>query len=209
MSSILARDKLTTAQDPKEYLPFLRQLRALPMHRQQFEINDHLERYTLALECLALAVLEVPAGGEGGDENFENALAYTIKHQLFVTALRAFKGDAGRYKVRMDRDDGRMLIRGPGHPQRERGAPDGEEGLSGSRSTYVLVPYAPTLILAVFALAGQTKLAMEAYEAANAWQELFTIALDGKRAAWEIKALAVAVAGTSCSILRTSLTRCR
>lgn len=50
--------------------------------------------------------------------------------------------------------------------------------------------------LQVFSLGGQPAQAMKSYEKANAWQELFTLALtDGKRPASEIKVLAVEVAG--------------
>jgi len=36
-------------QDPKEYLPFLRELRALDKDNQRFRIDDHLERWERAL----------------------------------------------------------------------------------------------------------------------------------------------------------------
>ena len=42
-------------QDPREYLPFLRELRALDTYYQRFRINDHLGRRELALENLCLA----------------------------------------------------------------------------------------------------------------------------------------------------------
>lgn len=39
-------------QDPKEYLPFLRELKALDRHYQRFKIDDHLERWPKALTHL-------------------------------------------------------------------------------------------------------------------------------------------------------------
>ena len=42
-------------QDPREYLPFLRELRALDPHYQRFRIDDHLKRYEKALRSLSEA----------------------------------------------------------------------------------------------------------------------------------------------------------
>ena len=42
-------------QDPREYLPFLRELRALDKYYQRFRIDDHLKRYQSALQNLSLA----------------------------------------------------------------------------------------------------------------------------------------------------------
>lgn len=42
-------------QDPREYLPFLRELRALDKYYQRFRIDDHLKRYESALKNLNLA----------------------------------------------------------------------------------------------------------------------------------------------------------
>jgi len=42
-------------QDPREYLPFLRELRALETYYQRFRIDDHLKRYKSALRNLHLA----------------------------------------------------------------------------------------------------------------------------------------------------------
>lgn len=45
----------TLTQDPREYLPFLRELRALDQYYQRFRIDDHLKRYEKALKNLSLA----------------------------------------------------------------------------------------------------------------------------------------------------------
>lgn len=42
-------------QDPREYLPFLRELRALDKYYQRYRIDDHLNRHEKALENLSLA----------------------------------------------------------------------------------------------------------------------------------------------------------
>ena len=44
--------RLIGIQDPKEYLPFLRELRALDKHYQRFRIDDYLERRSKALASL-------------------------------------------------------------------------------------------------------------------------------------------------------------
>jgi elongator complex protein 1 len=50
---------LTSFQDPREYLPFLRELRALEKYYQRFRIDDHLKRYESALRNLTLAGLSI------------------------------------------------------------------------------------------------------------------------------------------------------
>lgn len=47
--------QLISSQDPREYLPFLRELRALPQYYQHFKIDDHLKRRAKALRSLSLA----------------------------------------------------------------------------------------------------------------------------------------------------------
>lgn len=46
---------LTVGQDPREYLPFLRELRSLETNYQKFKIDDHLKRYEKALKSLGNA----------------------------------------------------------------------------------------------------------------------------------------------------------
>lgn len=43
---------MRSQQDPKEYLPFLRELRELDKHYQRFRIDDYLERRGKALASL-------------------------------------------------------------------------------------------------------------------------------------------------------------
>jgi len=40
-------------KDPKEYLPFLNQLRRLPLNYQRYKIDCHLKRYEKALQHIA------------------------------------------------------------------------------------------------------------------------------------------------------------
>ena len=56
MSRMFTSDSLTdVSEDPREYLPFLRELRALEMYYQRFKIDDYLKRYESALRNLSLA----------------------------------------------------------------------------------------------------------------------------------------------------------
>ncbi|KIM63897.1 hypothetical protein SCLCIDRAFT_1213692 [Scleroderma citrinum Foug A] len=69
-------------KDPREYLPFLRELRALPVYYQHFRIDDHLRRYSKALSSLNLA----------GATYFQEALDYIERHQLYGPGLEIWKG---------------------------------------------------------------------------------------------------------------------
>jgi len=75
-------------KDPREYLPFLRELRALDEHYQKFKIDDYLKRHEKALRHLANA----------GDERFDEAIAYAEKYQLYDSALTIWK-DTPRYET--------------------------------------------------------------------------------------------------------------
>ncbi|GAA5993070.1 hypothetical protein JCM10908_003090 [Rhodotorula pacifica] len=76
-------------KDPREYLPFLRALRALPHHMQRHRIDDHLGRHASALRHITRA----------GDEHFDEALEYARKHRLFELALRSYENDANKYQA--------------------------------------------------------------------------------------------------------------
>ncbi|OCB85125.1 IkappaB kinase complex, IKAP component [Sanghuangporus baumii] len=79
-------------RDPREYLPFLRELRALPNYYQRHKIDDHLKRYSSALENLHLA----------GPEYFEEAVVFIEKHRLYREALSLWKNDVDHYKRILD-----------------------------------------------------------------------------------------------------------
>ncbi|KAI0919135.1 hypothetical protein AcV5_002129 [Taiwanofungus camphoratus] len=68
-------------KDPREYLPFLRELRALDHYYQRFKIDDHLKRHEKALVNLSLA----------GPERFDEAIEYVEKHQLYDHALSIWR----------------------------------------------------------------------------------------------------------------------
>ncbi|KAJ5655438.1 hypothetical protein N7507_007388 [Penicillium longicatenatum] len=65
--------------DPREYLPFLRKLQQLPETRRQFEIDNHLSRFTKALKHL------FTLGAH------EEILGYITKHFLYKEALEIYK----------------------------------------------------------------------------------------------------------------------
>ncbi|KAI0264133.1 IKI3 family-domain-containing protein [Gloeopeniophorella convolvens] len=67
-------------KDPREYLPFLRELRVLEKFYQRFRIDDHLKRYKSALQNLSLA----------GADYFDEITIYIEKHQLYETALEIY-----------------------------------------------------------------------------------------------------------------------
>ncbi|KAK2463075.1 hypothetical protein APHAL10511_004730 [Amanita phalloides] len=68
-------------KDPREYLPFLRELRALDKYYQQFRIDDHLKRREKALKNLSLT----------GPEHFQEAIDYIEKHRLYESALSIWR----------------------------------------------------------------------------------------------------------------------
>jgi len=70
-------------KDPKEYLPFLRELRALDKYEQRFRIDDHLGRRESALRNLKAA----------GPERFDDASSYLSRYELYDTAFEIYKDD--------------------------------------------------------------------------------------------------------------------
>jgi elongator complex protein 1 len=69
-------------QDPKEYLPFLRELRALDTHEQRFRIDDHLGRRESALRNIHAA----------GPSRFDDAASYLSRYELWDEAFRLYDG---------------------------------------------------------------------------------------------------------------------
>ncbi|KAH6910413.1 pol II transcription elongation factor [Coprinopsis sp. MPI-PUGE-AT-0042] len=61
-------------KDPREYLPFLRELRSLDKYYQRFRIDDHLKRYESALKNLA----------EAGPERFPEAMQGTDRYSAIL-----------------------------------------------------------------------------------------------------------------------------
>ncbi|KAF9975119.1 hypothetical protein BGZ73_001334 [Actinomortierella ambigua] len=77
-------------KDPREYLPFLNELRALEKYYQRFRIDDHLKRHARALTNLSQA----------GEKYFDECLAYTKKHSLYKEAIKIYRPTtAAKYKA--------------------------------------------------------------------------------------------------------------
>ncbi|KAK4050772.1 putative elongator complex protein 1 [Microbotryomycetes sp. JL201] len=76
-------------KDPREYLPFLQELRQLESAMQKFRIDDHLQRHASAIGNLAQA----------GDDYFEAVRTYAREHELHAIALQSYRGDISRYNV--------------------------------------------------------------------------------------------------------------
>ncbi|KLO09706.1 IkappaB kinase complex, IKAP component [Schizopora paradoxa] len=74
-------------KDPREYLPFLRELRALPKYYQRYKIDDHLKRYQSALRNIRLA----------GSDYLEEALKYIELHHLYLDSLAIWRNDPESY----------------------------------------------------------------------------------------------------------------
>lgn len=68
-------------KDPKEYLPFLRNLQQQEMWRRKFLIDDHLKRYGKALVAL----------DKLGETAFAELQDYVVQHELYQKALSLFK----------------------------------------------------------------------------------------------------------------------
>ncbi len=70
-----------SARDPREYMPFLQSLQSLPQLRRQYTIDNHLKKYSRALNSLyALAA-------------HEEVKTYSVKHTLYSQALDLYKYD--------------------------------------------------------------------------------------------------------------------
>jgi elongator complex protein 1 len=95
-------------QDPREYLPFVRELRALEKYYQRFRIDDHLKRYKSALRNLHLAGMPDRCDFSraqyrrysSGPEHFDDLKAYVEKHQLYEEALEIFH-ETDKFPVRV------------------------------------------------------------------------------------------------------------
>ncbi|XP_043951432.1 elongator complex protein 1 isoform X1 [Drosophila biarmipes] len=68
-------------KDPKEFLPYLNELKALPTEYRKFRIDDHLKKYASALSHLAAC----------GEEHYEEALEFIRKHGLYTAGLACYR----------------------------------------------------------------------------------------------------------------------
>ncbi|RDA84950.1 hypothetical protein CP532_1738 [Ophiocordyceps camponoti-leonardi (nom. inval.)] len=74
-------------RDPREYLPFIQNLHALPTLRCRFEIDDHLGRRGKALKSLQAL------------DAFDELCDYTSKHTLYQEALKLYRYDEARLRT--------------------------------------------------------------------------------------------------------------
>jgi tetratricopeptide (TPR) repeat protein len=79
-------------KDPKEYLPFLRSLQAMPTHYQRYSIDMHLGKYEQALKHLSRA----------GDEHFAECLKLADQYNLHDSLLRLFSLSSDELKTASD-----------------------------------------------------------------------------------------------------------
>uniref|UniRef100_A0A182RQR3 Elongator complex protein 1 n=1 Tax=Anopheles funestus TaxID=62324 RepID=A0A182RQR3_ANOFN len=75
-------------KDPKEYLPFLNELKRMDENYRKYRIDCHLKRYERALEHIARY--------ETDEERFQEALELTATHQLYSVALRCYRKSANK-----------------------------------------------------------------------------------------------------------------
>lgn len=80
-------------QDPKEYLPFLAELRRLEGSYQKFAIDKHLKRHEKALSHLA----------EAGSEYLDEFLEYMEEHGFYRYAAGLFVESDDRFRLVMRR----------------------------------------------------------------------------------------------------------
>ncbi|XP_060570172.1 putative elongator complex protein 1 [Ruditapes philippinarum] len=75
-------------KDPKEYIPFMNQLRKLETNYQRYTIDKHLKRYTKALENIVKC----------GPEHFSECLSLINEHKLHTVALQLYLSSTTQYK---------------------------------------------------------------------------------------------------------------
>ncbi|WAR00251.1 ELP1-like protein [Mya arenaria] len=75
-------------KDPKEYIPFLNDLRKLETNYQRFTIDKHLKRYEKALTHIVKC----------GPEHFQECLSLVNEHKLHTQALQLYPPSSSQYK---------------------------------------------------------------------------------------------------------------
>lgn len=76
-------------KDPKEYLPFLRDLNKQELIRRKFSVDSYLKRYEKALEHLA----------EIGEPAYSELEDFVVEHELYKKVLSIYKYDTARQDV--------------------------------------------------------------------------------------------------------------
>ncbi|XP_077256116.1 elongator complex protein 1 isoform X1 [Temnothorax americanus] len=77
----------SSKEDPKEYIPFLNNLKKLDPNYMKYSINVHLKRYELALENLSK-----------DPTKFEECLNLIRNHKLYKAAIKLFEKNTTEYK---------------------------------------------------------------------------------------------------------------
>ncbi|XP_078577191.1 elongator complex protein 1-like isoform X2 [Branchiostoma floridae x Branchiostoma japonicum] len=75
-------------KDPKEYLPFLKQLQNMEENLQRYTIDLHLKRYHKAIQHLSKC----------GADRFVDLLALVKEHKLYRSALQLYTTDSKEYR---------------------------------------------------------------------------------------------------------------
>ncbi|BFZ01620.1 hypothetical protein BsWGS_04659 [Bradybaena similaris] len=83
---LMVADK--SQKDPKEYIPFLNELRRLEENYRYYTIDKHLKKYDKALEHIARC----------GKEHFEECVSLVTGHKLYTKALRLYKPGTEEYR---------------------------------------------------------------------------------------------------------------
>lgn len=89
----MCSDLCSLRQDPKEYLPFLNGLRALPEPQRRYKVDMHLRRWASALRHLAAA----------GADHLQEALKLITDHDLYLTGLQLYPPGSAQHRVRASR----------------------------------------------------------------------------------------------------------
>ncbi|XP_066271077.1 elongator complex protein 1-like [Branchiostoma lanceolatum] len=75
-------------KDPKEYLPFLKQLQKMEVNFQRYTIDLHLKRYHKAVQHLSKC----------GPDRFSDLLALVNEHKLYRSALQLYTTESKEYR---------------------------------------------------------------------------------------------------------------
>ncbi|KAL6266875.1 hypothetical protein P5V15_003703 [Pogonomyrmex californicus] len=76
-----------SSKDPKEYIPFLNDLKKLDKNYREYSINMHLKRYELAFKCLS----KEPS-------RFEECLTLVREYDLYKIAMKTFEKNSMEYQ---------------------------------------------------------------------------------------------------------------
>lgn len=176
-------------KDPREYLPFLRELRAVqPLEVQRFRIDDHLGRRGRALGWLVRA---------SGETYKAEALRYMEQHELYAQGIQAWSSDRDTLREVYAMYADWLLVQ-----KRPSEAAVGElllsslSGLQQTSDVYILCTRS------AFTLAAKSRRAVDAYRQGGQWREAFALALSPPRySAADLVSLAQDMASKSSLLL--------